>query len=135
MELPSALPSPSPPPPPPTKKTQKNKQNKKFTTKKIAYVSETEFSCSNIKKFIIPLSSLKRKLSLHFRKRKPALLIPNPQKTKKNFHTFLKESISYISENESLHFLVQAEKIKQIHLRKIYYSSGNRSPEKCFCAF
>ena len=41
-----------------------------------------------------------------------------------------KESFSYIFENGTLQFSVQALKIKELHPRKIYYTSGNKDPEK-----
>ena len=43
---------------------------------------------------------------------------------------FLKKSFSYISGNGSTQFSVQAQKIKEIHLRKISYTLGNGNPEK-----
>ena len=51
--------------------------------------------------------------------------------SKENFsYIFSKESFCYISGNGTLHFLPQARKIKEIHSRKISYSSGNENPEK-----
>ena len=38
--------------------------------------------------------------------------------------------MSYISGNGTLHFSLQAGKIKEIHPWKISYASGNRNPEK-----
>ena len=62
-----------------------------------------EFFSSNIKKF---LYSVKRKLS----------------------YILSKESISYISENRTLHFSAQALKRKEIHPGKIYYTLGSFRP-------
>ena len=41
-----------------------------------------------------------------------------------------KESISYISEDGTLQFLIQALKIKELHPGKIYDTSGNEKPQK-----
>ena len=49
---------------------------------------------------------------------------------KKNSYIVSKESISYISQNGTLHFSAQALKIKKLYLRKIYYASGNENPEE-----
>ena len=43
-----------------------------------------------------------------------------------------KESCSYISRNGTLCFSPEAQKIKEIHQRKISYTSGNKNPENFF---
>ena len=48
----------------------------------------------------------------------------------KNSYIFSKESISYISENGTLHFSAHARKVKEIFSWKIYYTSGNEDPPK-----
>ena len=44
---------------------------------------------------------------------------------KKNYYIFPQKSFSYIFSNETLHFSPQAQKIKEIHLGKSSYASGN----------
>ena len=44
--------------------------------------------------------------------------------------TFSKESLSCISENRTLEFSAEAQKIKEIHPRKIYYTLGNKDSRK-----
>ena len=51
---------------------------------------------------------------------------------KKNYYIFSKESISYISENGTLHFSVQVWELKEIHPEKISYISGNENPDGKF---
>ena len=42
----------------------------------------------------------------------------------------------YIFKNGTLHFLVQAQKIKEIHPRKISYTLRNRNPPKsCYISY
>ena len=77
-----------------------------------------------------------------------SLLIPNPKKpTQKNSlyfrkwnflvlvlkkipHIFSKENLYYISENGTLQFSGQALKIKELHSRKIYYTSEMETLKK-----
>ena len=68
---------------------------------------------------------------------KPCTFWPTPSKffakktrSEKISYIFSKESFSYISGNGTLHFSAQARKIKEIHPRKISYTSGNGSPKK-----
>ena len=42
-------------------------------------------------------------------------------------YIFSKESFSYISKKETLHFSAQALKIKELNPRKIYYTPGNEN--------
>ena len=46
-----------------------------------------------------------------------------------------KESFSYISRNGTLRFSSQAQKIKEIHQRKISFTSGNKNPQNFFYIF
>ena len=48
----------------------------------------------------------------------------------KNSYIFSKESFSYISENETLHFSPQAREIKKVHVKKISYTSRNGALKK-----
>ena len=51
--------------------------------------------------------------------------------SKESFYYILsKEGLSYISKNGNLQFSAQALKIKELHLGKIDYDSGNRNPKK-----
>lgn len=64
------------------------------------------------------------KNSLYFQKRNFLALI-----IRKFLYT-LKESLSFISDNGTIQFSVQVPKIKELHPRKIYYTSGNINSKK-----
>ena len=68
---------------------------------------------------------------------KPCTFHPQPSKfffkitrSEKVSYIFSKESFSYISENETLHFSTQALKIKKTHAERISYVSRNGNAEK-----
>ena len=72
---------------------------------------------------------------LKFLPKKFLIFLPKKTHCERFSNIFSKESFSYIFSNETLHFLPQARKIKNIHPRKIFYTSGNKNPEKSSCSF
>ena len=54
---------------------------------------------------------------------------------RKLFLYFLKIDFPYIFLNETLHFSHQAQEIKEIHPRRMFYTSGNGNPEKIYYIF
>ena len=67
---------------------------------------------------------------LKFLPKKFLIFLPKKTHCERFSNIFSKESFSYIFSNETLHFLPQARKIKNIHPRKIFYTSGNKTPKK-----
>ena len=132
---------PKPTTPPPPKKTQK-----RSTLKTLLIFQEMELSSSNIKKILI------------FPKIEPCTSQPKPKKAPKIVHPeknslyfrnwiFLalilkkilifsqKESFPYISENGTLHFSVQARKIKNNPSGEKFLYFRKRKPRKKFLYF
>ena len=91
---------------PKPKKTEKKKKN---TQKNPLYFWKWNFLVQILKKFLYFLIFSEIELSSSSIKKIP--------------HIFSKEGISYISENGTLHFSVEAQKIKEIH-------SGKWKPQK-----
>ena len=98
----------SQPPPPPKKKQNKTKKTTNQPEKNSLYFQKWNFLALILKKF---LYSSKRKLPLYFSK----------------------ESISYISKNEALHFSAQARKIKNNPRgEKFLYIRKRKTKKKLF---
>ena len=66
----------------------------------------------------------------NFFPKKFLIFFPRKIRSEKISYIFSKESFSYISGNEILHFSAQALRIKKIHPDKISYASGNGDVKK-----
>ena len=102
-------------------KSRKNTEHNIEDKKQVVYIKAT---------WHFPSQTQKKKKKKHLKK---FLIFPEKELSSSNNKKFLytlQESLSFISENGTIQFSAQAPKIKELHPRKIYYTSGNVNSKK-----